>query len=1055
MATIEDAFKASLEYFGGDELAANVFATKYALTDKDGSVLELTPSDMFRRVSKEFARIESKYSNPMSENEIFDLMDGFKYVVPQGSPLSAIGNNKQIQSVSNCFVIESPHDSYGGIMKTDQELVQISKRRGGVGFDLSSIRPKGLATMNAAKTTDGIEVFMERFSNSCREVAQNGRRGALMLTLSIHHPQVMDFIKIKQNKTKVTGANISLRISDEFMKAVEANEEYEQRWPVDSKTPVITTRVNAREVWDEIIKAAHGFAEPGVLFWDTILSDSPADIYGDSGFRTVSTNPCFTGDTKVAVADGRGSVTFKQLAEEGNDVPVYAYENKTGALTVKLMRNPRLTGKKASVCEVKMEDDVSFKVTGNHKMILWNGTRKHAEDLCANDQLWAVRHSNLTKVTDEAREIMNTNSAPSLDKTKRVCEWCQNDYSITWKKREQAFCSSECSTDFTNNKNDIIKKRASTLNQNSPKCENFDQLFIIKSVASGKEDVYNGTVDDEHTICTILKEFSDDTAILIASEQCGEIVLCERDSCRLLLVNLLSFVNNPFTENASFDYEKYNEVTIKSQRLMDDLIDLELEQIEKILNKIDNDPEPEVVKRAEKELWVGVRVKAVLGRRTGLGITALGDTLAALGIKYGSEESIEMTASIYKNLALSSYMSSTILAEERGKFPLYDYEMEKNHPFISRLREASPELDKRLKLFGRRNIAITTTAPAGSMSTMTQTTSGIEPAIFIDYTRRKKVNAHDENARIDFTDQSGDNWSEYKVYHHGFTKWKEINNKTDSDIEESPYWNATANLIDPIQKVKMQSAAQSWVCHSISNTCNLHKDVSLEVVNDIYMQAWKTKCKGITVYRDGSRTGVLVEKNTEELSNRAASFVANHAPKRPETVKCDIYRSSVGSDDWTIIVGLLDGKPYEIMGGFSSKIEIPRKYKTGLLDKKTFKSKQSIYTLRLGEGDDELSIKDVVSTFENPNHASFTRLLSLSLRHGAPVNYIVEQLLKGDKDADLFSLSKVISRVMKQYIIDGVKPGGTADCTSCGTKDSLRYTEGCLTCVNCAYSRCS
>lgn len=823
MATVDEVVSATLPYFDGDVLAANTFATKYALTDRKGDILELTPDDMFRRIAREFARIEARYPNPLSEGQIFDQLTHFGKIIPQGSPLSGIGNPFQIQSLSNCFVIEPPYDSYGGILKTDQEMVQIAKRRGGVGFDVSSIRPKGMSTSNAAKTTDGIEVFMQRFSNSCKEVAQEGRRGALMMTCSVHHPQILDFIKIKRDKKRVTGANISIRLSDEFLAAVESGSQYQLRFPVDSKEPIVTKMIDAKTVWDEIIESAHGYAEPGLLFWDNIIRNSPADIYESEGFKTVSTNPC------------------------------------------------------------------------------------------------------------------------------------------------------------------------------------------------------------------------------------GEIPLCAYDSCRLMLMNLFTFVRDPFTPEARFATEDFRKSVIIAQRLMDDLIDLELEQIDKIMEKIETDPEPEDVKELERSLWKKIRAKAIAGRRTGLGVTAVGDALAALGTRYGSDVSIELVELMYKELATAAYRSSCIMAEERGAFPIYSFEKELNHPFIERILDAEPGLREMSKKTGRRNISLLTTAPAGTVSVESQTTSGIEPAFLIGYTRRKKINTMDENAVVDFIDDSGDRWTEYEVFHHNFNLWMKVTGKTRDQIEESPYWGATSADVNWVQKVKLQAAAQKWICHAISNTTNLPKGTSKETVMDVYTAGWKSGCKGVTVYVDGCRSGVLI---TNDDNVRSPSFVNSSAPKRPETLPCDIYHSSVGSQNWTIIVGLLDGRPYEIMGGHSTE-EITKKSKKGFLDKKSLKSKPSLYTLRLGEGEDEIRIKDVVSTFENPNHSSFTRLLSLSLRHGASANYIVEQLLKGDKDADLFSFAKVISRVFKQYISDGTKPGGESDCKDCGAPDGLIYVEGCVTCSSCGASKCS
>tara|TARA_R110001592_G_scaffold52975_3_gene162510 strand:- start:760 stop:3246 length:2487 start_codon:yes stop_codon:yes gene_type:complete len=821
----EEVHAATLEYFEGDELATNVWTSKYALRDLEDNYYEKTPDDMHRRLAKEFARIEAKYPESMSEDEIYNLFKDFKYIVPQGSPMSGVGNPFQIQSLSNCFVISSPEDSYGGILYTDQQQVQIMKRRGGVGFDVSNIRPRGKTCENAARTTDGIEVFMERFSNSCREVAQGGRRGALMLSISVHHPQVMDFIKMKQDLTKVTGANVSVRVTDEFMKAVKQDINYLQRWPVDADHPEITEYTSATEIWDALIECAHNSAEPGILFWDTATKMTPSDIYADEGFASTSTNPC------------------------------------------------------------------------------------------------------------------------------------------------------------------------------------------------------------------------------------GEIILSPGDSCRLMLVNLVSFVNNPFTKKAEFDWGKYANVIQKGQRLMDDMIDLEIEQIDKIITKVDSDPEPDRVKRIEKEMWGFIRDQALNGRRTGLGITGLGDALAMLGVQYGSDESIDTVEEFYKWLALNSYDASIQMAEERGAFPICNVEKEEGHPFLSRIVDVfTPEQRARYRKYGRRNIANTTTAPAGSVSCLTQTTSGIEPAFMLYYKRRRKVNPQDGDVRIDFVDDLGDKWQEYNVYHHKFKEWMAVSHVSDEEVdmavEHSPYAGATANEINWKNKVNMQAAAQKWVCHAISNTTNLPADVNVETVKNIYMMGWETGCKGLTIYRDGSRSGVLV--STEE--NSGVSFSERDAPKRPESLECDIIHTSVKGQKWVVMVGLMDGKPYEVIGGEAEQIELPKRIKNGTLNKRTFKTTNSKYDLVIGEGDDTLTIKDVVNLFDNANHAGYTRTISLALRHGVPVQYLVEQMQK-DREADLFSFSKVVARCLKNYIDDGTK-ASEQNCSNCDAVGTIIYQEGCQTCTACGHGAC-
>lgn len=820
----EQALKLSLAYFDGDKLAAGVFLDKYALTSPDGDILEPTPGEMHRRLAKEFARIEAKYPNPVSEEIIYKALDGFKYIVPQGSPMSGIGNPFQIVSLSNCFVIESPYDSYGGILKTDQEEAQLMKRRGGVGFDVSTIRPRGLSTSNAAKTTDGIGVFMERFSNTCREVAQGGRRGALMLTCSVHHPEIETFVTIKQDLRKVTGANISVRLSDEFMKAVKEGTEVELRFPVDSPTPSIRKMVDARKLWDQIIASAHGFAEPGLIFWDTVKKWSPADAYPE--FQTISTNPC------------------------------------------------------------------------------------------------------------------------------------------------------------------------------------------------------------------------------------GEITLSAYDSCRLLLVNTLSFVKDPFTARASFDQVGYKDCVVLAQRLMDDIVDLELECIDKILAKIDNDVEPDDVKKIERDLWVKIRSSCERGRRTGLGVTAIGDTLAALNVRYGSEESIEAVDMIYGLLAEGAYASSVKLAEERGAFPAFDLELEKDHPFIQRIMARDKQLAKDYKKFGRRNIALTTTAPAGSVSVVTQTTSGIEPAFEVVYKRRRKIMQNEKDARVDFVDELGDKWQEYEVYHHQFKKWMDVTGK--SGVENSPYWKARANDIDWVAKVKVQAAAQKWICHSISNTTNVPNETPVDVIKDIYMAGWETGCKGVTVYRDGCRSGVLVTES-KKTEKKEDVFADHHAPKRPFDLACDVMHCTVKGEKWTFFIGKLNDRPYEIMGGLSKYVMIPKRVKHGKLVKHNGEQNPVArydfhYDFDKGP-EDETIVRDVNTMFENATNAAFTRTISLALRHGTPVQYVVEQLLKGsEKDDDLFSFSRAVSRVMKYYIKDGTK-ASDKKCQSCGSAN-LVYQEGCVSCMDCGGSKC-
>ena len=715
------------EAFGGDELAPDVFL-KYALRNHQGDLLETDPGQLHTRLAKEFARIEAKYPNPLSKERILSLLTGFAQVVPQGSPMSGIGNPHQLQSLSNCFVIDQPHDSYGGILFSDQEQVQIMKRRGGVGFDISTIRPKGQPTTNAARTTDGIGVFMERFSNSTREVAQGGRRGALMLTIHCSHPELETFIDIKRDLKKVTGANISIRFTDEFMQAAEKGEDFTLRWPVEAapEDAEITRVVNARQVWEKFIDAAWTSAEPGALFWDTVVNEGIVDCYRGVGYKTISTNPCITGDTVVQT--NAGPKTVKELADNNAQFMVYAYdtdENKVVQKTATAFK----TKEDAKILQLTTKSGKSIKLTPDHRVFTQREWIE-AGDLQLSDKILKI----------------NT-------------EW-----------------------------------------------DEIQDISVVKN-----EDVYDLTVDDVHNF------FANDILV----HNCGEIPLSPYDSCRLMVINLTSFIQNPFTPNASFNFGEFEAVVQDAQRLMDDLVDLEVECVDHILEKIKNDPQPKHVKQIEQDLWEKIRAAGSNGRRTGLGITGLGDALAALGLRYGSEESIAVTEEIYKSLATWSHYSSLVMAHERGAFPVWDWEKEKGHSYLGKIMQAveteSPGALEMWRTSGRRNIALTTTAPVGSVSILTQTTSGIEPAFLLSYKRRRKITQGDITSRVDFVDPMGDKWQEYTVYHHWFKKWMDVTGK--SDPQESPYWGATANDIDWVNSVKIQAAAQRWVDHSISKTC--------------------------------------------------------------------------------------------------------------------------------------------------------------------------------------------------------------------------------------------
>lgn len=1066
-------FEASVKYFNEDEFAAKVFVDKYALQNSKGEFLELTPTDMHHRLAIEFARIEKKYPNPIDENTIFSLIDHFKYIVPQGSPMSAIGNPYQLQSLSNCFVIQGVHsdklDSYGGIMLADQELAQIMKRRGGCGLDISGIRPKDVLTNNAARTTDGIGVFQERFSNTCREVAQNGRRGAEMQTLHINHPESETFINIKRDLKKVTGANISLKLSDEFIHAVREEKDYDLRWPVDvsPSEAKVTKKINAKILWNQIIDSAWTSAEPGLLFWDTVKKHTPSDIYWQFGHNSISTNPCFSGDTLIATADGRNVVSIKQLAEEGKDVPLYSMNKETGLIEIKMGRHPRVTGYNKKLVRIWLDDGSYLDTTPEHKFISLNGTSIEAKDLQSGQSLprftkalepvktgskdyyniycntrnqsenkifehrliakfykseeWnniyntakengfaktgglVVHHKDYNSLNNSpdnlqimtfgdhsklhgeidqvgekngnysgfssddiknhalkltkqlgkrftheqwikyasANELPQTfslfrkdqlgsiiqlakicavelnlefvNEDPRLVKTyqsmleqgyeakitnhaviiKKNCEICKNEFEIDHLHRESAICSIICRNIYLNNNSKIKEKRDEFLNafyqdkmvkvkteqakiysklkfnlnrkpmmkeweqdckNNNIPCRigktlkfgfknfkevaeagnNFNHKVVCVEELTGEHTVYNITVDDNHTVAVItrtIEKRGNVSYVGVITQQCGEIILPAYDACRLLVLNLSSYVINPFTEKCKFDFKKFSEHTIIAQRLMDDIIDLELEAIDRILAKVESDPESIEVKQVELNLWNKIKHMNISGRRTGLGITALGDTLAMLGIKYGSKESIKMTFEIYRALAVNSHTSSCILAQERGAFPIFDFKLEKDHEYLNEIfNDCSPEVRKMWKNTGRRNIANTTTAPAGSVSALTQTTSGIEPVYMLSYVRRKKHNPSDKTARVDFVDDMGDSWQEFTVYHHGVKHWMEITGQ--NNVEKSPYWGATSNEIDWMASVDLQAVAQKSIDHSISKTC-VTADTLIETENGL------------------------------------------------------------------------------------------------------------------------------------------------------------------------------------------------------------------------------
>lgn len=844
--TYNEAFEASKKYFEGDELAARVWATKYALKDSQGNYFELTPDDMHRRIAREIARIERKYKNPMDEQLLFELMNHFRYLVPQGSPMAGIGNNLQVGSLSNCFVIglNGEPDSYGGIIKIDEEQVQLMKRRGGVGHDLSHLRPKGAEVKNSALTSTGLVPFMERYSNSTREVAQDGRRGALMLTVSVKHPDSEAFVDAKMTEGKITGANVSLKIDDAFMQAAIEGKEYTQQYPIHAEKPKYTQKINATTFWNKIIHNAWQSAEPGVLFWDTIIRESLPDCYADLGFKTVSTNPC------------------------------------------------------------------------------------------------------------------------------------------------------------------------------------------------------------------------------------GEIPLCPYDSCRLLAINLYSYVENPFTPNAKFNFSKFKEHVMYAQRMMDDIIDLEMEKIETIIAKIEADPETDEVKATELNLWKKIKDKTSQGRRTGVGTTAEGDMIAAMGLTYGTEEATKFSVEVHKTLALAAYRSSVMLASERGAFPVFDYKREVNNPFMNRLKEADSELYDLMVKYGRRNIACLTIAPTGTTSILTQTTSGIEPVFLPVYKRRRKVNANDKEVRVDFVDESGDAFEEYVVYHPKFITWMNINgievkdNYTQEQIDEivakSPYYKATSNDVDWLNKVKMQGAVQKWVDHSISVTINLPNDVSEDMVNKLYVEAWKSGCKGCTVYRDGSRSGVLIslknekKKTTENAVPSPADENGFVTHKRPIELDADVVRFQNNKEKWIAFIGLIDGKPYEIFTGIADDDEgifCPKSVSKGKIIKVIDENGQKRYDFQfVNKRGFKTTIEGLSEKF-NPEFWNYAKLISGVLRYRMPIAQVLKLVGSLELDNQSINTWKVgVERALKKYLPNGEKASGQT-CPNCG-QESLVYQEGCLICTNCGTSRC-
>jgi ribonucleotide reductase alpha subunit len=942
----EQVLEATKKYFNDDELATNVFF-KYALKNDEG-FLELTPDDMHRRLAKEFARIEKKYPNPISEEEIFNLFKDFKWVVPQGSPMYGIGNNYSLSSLSNCVVVDNPADNVTSIMDAGKDLANLFKRRCGVGVDITTLRPENAKVNNSAGTTTGAWSFADFYSYVCRMIGQNGRRGALMISIDVRHPDVEKFALMKQDLKKVTGANVSIRVTDDFMKAVETDSDFVLHYPVGSTAPTFTKTIKAKDLWNVIINSATKSAEPGLLMWDNIINNLPAHCY--PSFKTLTTNPCITSDTLIAVADGRNYVSIGQLTKEGKDVPVYSTNLVSGQVEIKMGRNPRLTGQAKEIWKLTLDDGSTFRATPDHRILKRDLSYTQLKDLKPGDSLYPF------------------NSFES----------------------------------------------------------NIHKVVSVEYV--GQEDVYNITVDDNHNYHVITK-VSDEKGVVTSGfcvKNCGEIPLSAYDSCRLISINLKHLVTNAFTKDAQMDMEKLERVTKMAMRLSDDLIDLEIEKLVNIINLCDTE--------SEKELWNKLLNACRNGRRTGLGTHGLADAVARCGIRYDSEEGIALIDKIYNCFRDAAYSTSVDLAEERGAFPIFDWELEKNNDFIQRLPE---EIKEKMAKAGRRNIALLTNAPTGSVSIESQTSSGIEPVFKNSYTRRRKLDHSEQDTKPDFVDDMGDRWINFKVYHKNVQEYLKFAN---TDI--TPDFFVESDNINWQNRVRIQATIQKYIDHSISSTINLPKGTTPEVVGELYMNGWRLGLKGITVYVDGSRDGVLITTETKK-----DTFKQHAAIKRKQSLNCGIHHVSVKGEKWLILVGLFDGKPYEVFGGLADKIEIPTNIKIGEIIKK----KSGHYLLQV----DDIAVEavDIKEAFENTQYSDLTRLVSLSLRHGADVKFVVEQILKSETTS-MTTFSKAVARVLKLYIKEGEEvTGSTSNCPECNSK--LVYQDGCATCKDgCGWSKC-
>jgi ribonucleotide reductase alpha subunit len=1235
---MDEVVKSSVDYFKGDELSAKVWVNKYALKDSFGNIYEQNPDDMHWRLANEIARIEQKYPNSLTADELFDLMRNFKYIVPQGSPMTGIGNNFQIASLSNCFVIgvDGKSDSYGGIMKIDEEQVQLMKRRGGVGNDLSHIRPNGSPVKNSALTSTGVVPFMERYSNSTREVAQDGRRGALMLSISVKHPDAESFIDAKLEQGKITGANVSVKMHDDFMNAVINKQNYIQKYPIDSSNPQFKKEINAEKLWKKIIHNAWKSAEPGVLFWDTIIKESLPDCYADLGYKTVSTNPCFPSSENLLT--DKGYVKFGDLFNRGkenivvcdnrikyNDNGVEKVENwfidneLTGTINRKAS-HVFLTQKNAEIIELKTKRGFSIKCTPDHHiattigmveakdltnehkiliaipnnegsiidlepnttlehlsmligLITGDGTfdksrsRVHLDfygvdaDRIVNKVLKSIEYlkNEFGDITNVKNRNLSTFFITKTDKKTRITSaWLSeilNKYGFNrdTKGIVPQFIMENSATNigkyylaglfytdgsFQGTKNKGYSIRLSQSNRNLLQSV---QLILhsngiitnlhkrrdskLKSLPDGKGGYkeyltktnydlitkdgsivnycnkigFLGHIEKENkmkvnhnfrvnnnltdTVIDIIKCGNEDVYCIkedigrniivngISTRRCGEIPLCPYDSCRLLALNLYSYVNNPFTDKAEFDFDLFKKHSQIAQKIMDDIIDLEIEKVDKILEKIKSDPESPDIKLTEEQLWLKIKDKTEKGRRTGVGITAEGDMLAALGLRYGTEEATNFSELVHKTLAIEAYRSSVIMAKERGSFTIYDTEREKTNPFILRLKDADNELYNNMIKYGRRNIACLTIAPTGTTSMMTQTTSGIEPVFMPVYTRRRKVNPNDKNHKIDFVDEVGDSWEEFNVFHHKFLTWMEINgydiNKkyTQSEIDDivklSPYYKATSGDIDWLQKVHMQGKIQKWVDHSISVTINLPNDATEELVGNLYIEAWKSGCKGCTVYRDGSRSGVLISNN--DKTKNTDSDKIGHAEKRPKILKAKVVKFNNGGEKWVSVVGLLKEKPYEIFTGLLDKLNIPKYVEEGWVIKNmvegTFSDEFGIETKKMvsrydfGYKDKDgtnIIIEGLSTTFKQ-EYWNYAKLISGLLRHNMPLEYlikVIKTLNLGEENIN--NWKNGVIRTLKKFINDGVII--PEKCSKCG--GNLVMESGCNVCKDCGHSKC-